>query len=187
MRSLVAPLVVASLAYLGTMADNFVAFSAQLALTDGDRHRRAAVGQVTAVVAMVLVALAVGRSLHAIPLGWFGLLALAPFSFAVHAWRTRAAPRAARRRGGLTTFLVTLSIGGDNVAVWTPLFRAGGLGHVTAVAASFAFWEILFLASSRALARHPRVVDWSVRHAPRALPAIYAALGLLVLVECHLY
>lgn len=187
MRSLTASLVVASLAYLGTMADNLVAFSAQLALTDGDRHRRATVGQVAGVVAMVLVALVVGRSLSAVPLAWFGLLALAPFAFAAHAWRTRGTPRAARRRGGLTTFLLTLSIGGDNVAVWTPLFRAGGPGHVAAVAAAFAFWEVLFLASSRTLARHPRVVDWSVRHAPRALPAVYAALGVLVLVECHLY
>lgn len=187
MPSFAVVVVVASLAYLGTMCDNFVAFTAQLSLTDPSRYRRLAIAQVAGVVAMVAVALAVGRVLKGVPLGWFAVLAAAPFAFAVHAWRVRHTERTAHPHGAFATFILTVSIGGDNVAVWTPLFRGDGLVHSVTALAAFAAWEVTFVAASRALARHRRVVAWSVAYAPRVMPFVYAGLGVLVLVESHPY
>jgi cadmium resistance protein CadD (predicted permease) len=185
--SFAAVIVVASLAYLGTMCDNFVAFTAQLSLTERARYRRLTTAQVTGVLAMVAIAFALGRVLKAIPLGWFALLALAPFGFAVHAWRVRHREPAAHQHGALAIFVLTVSIGGDNIAVWTPLFRGGGLAHGALALGAFAVWEVVFVAASRALSVHRRVVAWSVAHAPRVMPVVYAGLGVLVLVECHPY
>jgi cadmium resistance protein CadD (predicted permease) len=113
------------------------------------------------------------------------LLCVAPFAFAIHAWRHRDTPREQYRRGGLTTFAITLALGGDNLAVWIPLLRANSLAHGLIVAGVFAFLDIVFLVGAQRLALHPRVVSWGRRHAPAMIPYVYIALGVLILWECH--
>lgn len=179
--------VVSFLAYLGTMADNFVAFSAQLVLTDASRWRRVTYAQALAVLTMVILSAGIGSLLRAVPLRWLGLLALAPFAFAWHAYQRRGATRPPQRRGAVTTFVLTLGIGGDNLAVWIPLLRSRDLAHDAATLATFALGEVLFVATARRLARHPRVADWAADHGPRVMWVVYGLLGVLVLVECHLY
>jgi cadmium resistance protein CadD (predicted permease) len=134
---------------------------------------------------LLLVAAALGAVLAPIPVRWIGLLCVAPFAFAVHAWRHRDTPREQYRRGGITTFAITLALGGDNLAVWIPLLRANSLPHGLIVGAVFAGLEAVFLLSAQRLALHPRVVAWGRRHAPAVIPFVYVALGALILVECH--
>ena len=71
----------------------------------------------------MLVALAGGDRRAArrrYPLRWVGLLCVAPFGFAIYAWRHRDAPREQYKRGSITTFAMTLALGGDNIAVVDP-------------------------------------------------------------------
>ena len=186
MQALPGDFLVAALAYLGTMVDNYFAFAAQLVLTPPERHRRVAWAQVLGVAALVGIAGAVGSALSAVPLRLVGVLALAPFALAVHAWRRRRVPaREQYRRGVTTTFLATLALGGDNVAVWIPLLRATGLEGALAMLATFAVLELVFVTSAQRLATRPSVVTWGTRYAPRLVPIVYAALGVLILVECH--
>jgi cadmium resistance protein CadD (predicted permease) len=175
----------ASLAYIGTMVDNFFAFSAQLIVTEAKRYRRVCWSQASAVTVLVVLAAGVGELLTAIPERWIGLLCVAPFAFAVHAWRHRQSPHEQFRRGAITTFLITLAIGGDNVAVWIPLFRSSGLRHAFMAIAVFVIWELIFLFSARRLASHPRVVTWGRAHMPALMPYVYVLLGVLILIECH--
>jgi cadmium resistance protein CadD (predicted permease) len=179
--------VVTSLAFLGTMVDNYFAFAAQLVVTERTRFRRVSWAQAIGVTTIVVIASGVGSLLAPIPLRWVGLLSIAPFAFAVHAWRRRTSPREQFRRGGITTFMITMALGGDNLAVWIPLFRADGFVHAVVTAATFALWEVLFLVSAQRLASHPRVVKWGADHAPTFMPFVYVALGLLILIECHTF
>jgi cadmium resistance protein CadD (predicted permease) len=184
-HSLVAIIVVASLAFIGTMCDNFFAFAAQLLVTDRTRYRRVSWGQALGVAALLIISLGVSSLLSPIPTRWIGLLAVVPWALATHAWRQRHSPtREQFRRGALTTFALTIALGGDNLAVWIPLLRANGVVHALVAIVVFAIWEILFIASAQALVQQPRVVHWGVTHAPSFVPWIYAALGLLILVEC---
>jgi cadmium resistance protein CadD (predicted permease) len=167
------------------MVDNFFAFSAQLIVTEPARYRRVCWAQGAAVTVLVIIAGGVGTLLTAIPVRWIGLLCLAPFGFAIHAWRHRQSPHEQFRRGAITTFVVTLAIGGDNVAVWIPLFRSSGLGHAFVAVAVFVIWELIFLFSARRLASHPRIVGWGRAHMPALMPFVYVVLGVLILFECR--
>ncbi len=187
MHTIVGVVLVASLAFLGTMIDNFFAFSAQLVLTEPARYRRVSWAHAAAVAVLVVLAAGVGTLLDAIPVRWVGLLCVAPFGFALHAWRHREAPHEQFRRGAVTTFLVTLAIGGDNVAVWIPLFRSAGLRHGAIALATFVVWDLIFLYCAKELATHPKVVEWGRAHMPGLMPYVYVLLGVLILLECRTF
>jgi cadmium resistance protein CadD (predicted permease) len=184
-HSILGVIIVALLSYIGTMFDNFFAFAAQLLVTDPSRFRRVSWAQAVGVATLLLISAAVGSFLTLIPLPWVGLLCLAPFGLGVHAYRQRATPpREQFRRGAITTFALTLALGGDNLAVWIPLLRANGVFHAVITLVVFALMEFLFLVGAQSLVRHPRVVTWGAKHAPSMLPWVYFALGVLILFEC---
>lgn len=185
MHTILSVIVVAILAFLGTMFDNFFAFSAQLIVTEKNRVRRVSYAQALGVATLLVVAGGIGSLLTPIPLPWVGLLCLAPWALAWYAWRNRKKePREVFRRGALTTFAMTLALGGDNLGVWIPLLRADGIAHAIVTVAIFAVMELLFLVSAQAFASHPRVVEWGTKHAPSFMPWLYFGLGVLILIEC---
>jgi cadmium resistance protein CadD (predicted permease) len=185
-RAVLAVVLVASLAFVGTMFDNYFAFAAQLVVTDRSRFRRVGWAQALGVASLLVVAGAVGTLLAAVPLRWVGLLCVAPWALALHAWRHRDSPAHEQyRRGAVTTYAVTLALGGDNLAVWAPLLRAAGFARGLGTLGVFAAWEAVFVLSATALASHPRVVAWGSRWGPALVPWVYLALGVLILVECH--
>ena len=121
MHTILSVIVVAVLAYLGTMFDNFFAFAAQLIVTDEKRVRRVSYAQALGVATLLVLAGGVGSLLAPIPLPWVGLLCLAPWALAWHAWRQPGSPRMKiSRRGAITTFVTTLALGGDNLAGESP-------------------------------------------------------------------
>ena len=185
MHTILSVIVVAILAFAGTMFDNFFAFAAQLLVTEEQRVRRVSYAQAFGVATLLVLAGGIGSLLTPIPLPWVGLLCLAPWALAWHAWRHRKKePNEVFRRGALTTFLMTLALGGDNLAVWIPLLRADGVFHSFVTVAVFAVMELLFIICARAVTTQPRVVAWGTKHAPAFLPWLYFGLGVLILIEC---
>jgi cadmium resistance protein CadD (predicted permease) len=180
-------IVVSSLAFVGTMFDNFFAFAAQLIVTDHAKYRRVAWAQGIAVAVLIALAGGIGALLAPVPLRWVGLLCVAPFGFAIYAWRHREQPREQYKRGSITTFAMTLALGGDNIAVWIPLLRANGVTRAIVTVVVFACWDVIFLFSAQRLAQHPKVVTWGRAHAPTALPIVYVLLGVLILLECRTF
>lgn len=167
------------------MFDNFFAFAAQLALTPRERYRRVSSAQALGVASLVLLAAIVGSVLLSVPTRWIGVLALAPWALAVHGWQHRGDPtRDQYRRGALTTFTITLALGGDNLAVWIPLLRANGSSREVLTVALFALWEAVFILAAKSLASHPRVVAWGTRYGRSLIPIVYLGLGILILLEC---
>jgi len=184
-HSILSVIVLATLAFVGTMFDNFFAFAAQLLVTDPKRFKRVSWAQALGVVALILIAGGIGSLLTPIPLPWIGILCLAPWALGVHAWRQRDRPPSETfRRGAITTFVMTLALGGDNLAVWIPLLRANGVLHAILSVCVFGALEFLFLVSARALTSRPKVVEWGSKYAPRSVPWIYFGLGVLILIEC---
>jgi cadmium resistance protein CadD (predicted permease) len=184
-HTIVAVIIFASLAFIGTMLDNYFAFAAQLLVTDQSRYRRVSWAQAFGIITLLLIAAGIGGLLAPVPTKWIGIFALAPWALALHAWRTRDKPTHEQfRRGALTTFTLTLALGGDNLAVWIPLLRASGAVHAFITLIVFALWEVLFITSAQALVSHPKVVTWGDRHAKSFVPWIYIGLGVLILLEC---
>ncbi len=185
MPSVAAALVAGSLAFVGATADDVAALGAQLALTEPGRRRRVRRAQAVGVTALAAVAVVLGETLRVVPLAWFSPLALFPLAFAVRAWSTRHREVVARRRGAVATALVTVSTGGDAVALWTPLVRGSDAARLVVVLAAFVAWELALLGVTGALARHERPRRWARVATARGRPALYVALAALVLVECH--
>ena len=185
MHSILSVIVIAALAYVGTMFDNFFAFAAQLSLTERTRFQRVSIAHAWGVATLLLIAAGVGTLLTALPLRWVGLLCVAPFALATYAWRQRLQPANEQfRRGAITTFTLCLALGGDNIAVWIPLLRANGSLHEVLIIVVFALWEVLFIAGAQAIAGHPRVVAFGERFGRNLIPWVYLGLGVLILFEC---
>ena len=184
MQSLIGVVAAASFAFVGTMFDDFFAFAAQLIPTAPERHARVGWAHAISIALLVAVAAGVGSVLASVPLALVGLLAIAPWALAWHAFKNPVV-RQQHRRGIVTTFAITFSLGGDNIAVWVPLLRANGLLHGVLTVATFASWELIFVVFAQALASHEGVVAWGERFAPRVVPWLYVALGFVILVECH--
>jgi len=184
-HTILSVIIVAILAFLGTMFDNFFAFAAQLIVTEKNRVRRVSYAQALGVAALLILSAGIGSLLAPIPLPWVGLLCLAPWALAWHAWRNRdKTPKEVYRRGALTTFVMTLALGGDNIAVWIPLLRANGIAHAVVTVVVFAAMELLFIVVAQKITGHPRIVAWGTKHAPAFLPWMYFGLGVLILIEC---
>ncbi len=167
------------------MFDNFFAFAAQLVVTDRARYRRVGWGQALGVATLIILATTVGSLLAPVPLPWIGVLCVAPWALGVHAWRKRHEPVGEQyRRGAITTFALTLALGGDNLAVWIPLLRANGAIDSVVTVAVFITWDVLFVISAQSLTRQPRVVTWGRDYAPSLIPVVYFGLGVLILFEC---
>ncbi len=185
MHTILSVVIVAILAFVGTMFDNFFAFAAQLIVTEEKRVRRVSYAQALGVATLLALAGGIGSLLEPIPLPWVGLLCVAPWALAWYAWRKRHQPPSeVFRRGALTTFAMTLALGGDNLAVWIPLLRANGIAHAFVTVIVFAAMELMFIVTAKGLTRHPGLVAWGTKHAPAFLPWLYFGLGALILLEC---
>ena len=77
--------------------------------------------------------------------------------------------------------LVTLAAGGDNLAVYIPLFRQGGASKLSAIALVFVAGEIVVTAAVLAAGRHPRARAVMARLGAVAVPLLLCAVGVLVL------
>ena len=79
--------------------------------------------------------------------------------------------------------LITISAGGDNLAVYIPLFRVGGATNVGAILAVFVLGEVLVTWIVLAGGRHPRARSVMLRLGHLAVPILLCCIGVLVMVE----
>ncbi|MEU1689608.1 cadmium resistance transporter [Micromonospora sp. NPDC005707] len=140
-------------------------------------------GQYAGIGALVGVAVVVAAGLLVVPDPWTGLLGLLPIALGVRALLARRGddePPAVV--GGLLGVAgVTVANGADNVAVYVPVFRsldpATGLAWLLVFAALVAVW----CAAAALLGNHPRVVSLVGRAGHWLVPAVFIALGVVIL------
>ena len=96
--------------------------------------------------------------------------------------RGRAVDRAVGR-SFTAAALVTIAAGGDNLAVYIPLFRVGGLTNVSAIVAVFIAGEAGLTALILWGGRHPRARTIMGRVGHIAVPVVLCVLGVVVMVQ----
>jgi cadmium resistance protein CadD (predicted permease) len=79
--------------------------------------------------------------------------------------------------------LVTIAAGGDNLAVYIPLFRVGGVTNVGAVVAVFLVGEALVTWVIVTGGRHPKARGVMLRLGHLAVPILLCCIGVLVMVQ----
>ena len=177
-------------AFAGTNIDNAAVTVAMIAAAPAQRAKRIALGQVIGFVLLVIGAIGMAVLLFEIPTRIIGLFGLVPLILGLrgllllrHAeGRSRVASRAIGS-GVVAATVITIGAGGDNLAVYIPLFRVAGFAGTAASLLVFAVGEVLLTLFVLRAGRHPRV-----RHAVTAIgvfaaPILYCAIGILVLVE----
>jgi cadmium resistance protein CadD (predicted permease) len=191
---------IATAAFVGTNVDNTVVTAALVAGAPLDRAHRIAAGQVVGFVALVCIAGAAAALLFEFSPPAVGLLGFVPLAIGVRGligllgrggtgeghtrsrWRRRPATDRAVGRGLTAAALVTLAAGGDNLAVYIPLFRQGGAGKLAAIALVFVAGEVGVTAAILAAGRHPRARSVMTRLGAVAVPLLLCAVGVLVLL-----
>jgi cadmium resistance protein CadD (predicted permease) len=86
-------------------------------------------------------------------------------------------------RGFIAAALVTIAAGGDNLAVYIPLFRVGGGTHTGAVAAVFVLGEVAVTVLVLWAGRHPRARAVMDRAGSLAIPLLLCVVGILVMLQ----
>jgi cadmium resistance protein CadD (predicted permease) len=177
-------------AFAATNIDNAVVTVAMIAAAPATRSRRIAFGQVMGFTLVVIGALAMAALLFEIPTRVIGLLGLVPLILGVRALlglrhaeeRSRVARRAVGS-GVVAALAVTVGAGGDNLAVYIPLFRVDHLAGTAETLLVFALGELLLTLFVLWAGLHPRVRTVVTTFGVFAAPILYCAIGLAVLFE----
>jgi cadmium resistance protein CadD (predicted permease) len=191
---------IAAAAFVGTNIDNTVVTATLVAGAPLDRARRIAAGQVVGFVAIVCIAAAAAALLFEFSPAAVGLLGLVPLAIGMRGliglvahrdpagdhtgsrWRRSRATDRAVGRSLTAAALVTLAAGGDNLAVYIPLFRQGGASKFSAIALVFVVGEVGVTAAILAAGRHPRARGVMTRLGAVAVPLLLCGVGVLVLL-----
>ncbi len=188
---LAADIGVAAAAFIGTNIDNGLVAMAMVAGAPAERARRIALGQVVGFVVLVGVAAAASAVLFEFSARTVGLLGLVPLVLGIrglvllrHAeGRAGAAARRAVGSGFVAASLVTIAAGGDNLAVYIPLFRVGGVTNIGATAIAFSAGELLLTIFILQVGRQPHLRQVTARLGAIAVPILMCAVGMLVLIQ----
>jgi cadmium resistance protein CadD (predicted permease) len=162
------------------------------------RPREVVAGQLVAM--FLLVGLSLLGALLAIVIApaYVGLLGLAPLSIGIVAlFRRRdatadeALPQLNRRGSGVARVvavtLVTIANGGDNLAVYIPLFASRGRIEQAIMGGVFLSMTAVWCWAAQSLINHPRFGAPIRRYSRPASPYVLIALGLYILIDSRSY
>ncbi|MCX4388357.1 cadmium resistance transporter [Micromonospora peucetia] len=139
-------------------------------------------GQYLGIGALVLASAVVAAGLLVVPEPWTGLLGLLPVALGVRALLDRDTDDAPAVVGStLGVAGVTIANGADNIAVYVPVFRALGPADSAVFLLVFVVLIALWCAAGAWLGGHPRVVRLVGRVGHRLVPAIFIAIGVVIL------
>jgi cadmium resistance protein CadD (predicted permease) len=177
-------------AFAGTNIDNTVVTLAMVATAPPERARRIATGQILGFTVLVVGAIAMALILFEISTRIIGLLGVVPLALGIrgllglrHAEGRERLSKRAFGSGVIAAMLITIGAGGDNLAVYIPLFRLARVRGTIGALLIFAAGEALLTLFVLRAGRHPRVRAIATAIGVVAAPLLYCAIGILVLLE----
>ena len=178
-------LAAAAAAFVGTNLDDLLILMLLFAQAD-DRagRRRIAAGQYLGIGALTTFSMLCALGLGRVPGEYLRLLGLVPILLGLRAWRTRNQPaEAVSSVGVLSTALLTMANGGDNLGVYIPLLAGYAPGQLAVTAAVFALLCGLWCLLGAKLAALPRVQAVILRWKGILVPVVLILLGLSIILS----
>jgi cadmium resistance protein CadD (predicted permease) len=153
------------------------------------RARHVVLGQYLGIAVLTVASMACALAALAIPATWVGLLGLLPVAIGVrklYKARRRGeepAPPQVAGTAALSVVAVIVANGGDNLAIYIPLFASQGRSSWLLLAGVFAILTGLWCVVGLSLVRHRTLGPLLRRHGLRVLPWLLIALGVYIIVR----
>jgi cadmium resistance transport/sequestration family protein len=180
--------------FAGTNVDDLVVLTVLFLAaraTGRPRPWRIWAGQYAGIGVLVLVSVLAALGLAIVPDRWVGLLGLVPIAVGVRglirAARDTAGEPPVAAAGILPVAGITIANGADNIAVYTPAFRALGVAGTAVVVAVFAVLVAVWCAAAARLGSHRRVIAVVERHGHWLVPLVFIVIGVVIILESDLF
>jgi cadmium resistance protein CadD (predicted permease) len=141
-------------------------------------------GQYLGFSAILLVSFTAALGLRVVPVEWVGLLGLIPLLLGIRGLlklirtrRDRDSDPPVLVTGLLSVVAVTVANGGDNIALYTPVFRIIGVADAALTLAVFAVCTALWCLAGQLAVSHQRVVEMLQRSSRWLVPVVFVVLG----------
>ena len=172
-----------AVAFAATNLDDLVLLAAFFA-DRSYRPRSVVAGQYAGIALLYGASAAAAFAAWVIPQGYIALLGLLPIAIGVAKLREASDSKKALPRTGslFSVAAVTVANGGDNVAVYVPVFATRALADVLIIGAVFAVMTALWCYAASRLVFHPGWGHAIRRHGRRAVPWVLIALGAWILL-----
>lgn len=148
-------------------------------------------GQYLGFSVILLVAFTAALGLRVVPVQWVGLMGFIPLLLGIRGLitlvRTRSDPDPPVIATGLLSVVaVTVANGGDNLALYTPVFRIIGVADAALTLAVFAVCTALWCLAGQLAVSHQRVVEILQRWGRWLVPVVFLVLGVYIFARSGL-
>jgi len=161
------------------------------------RAREVVAGQVVGMGALIAAGVFLSTVARLVPSRYIGLLGTIPVVLGVVklVQRGRSAddeehlsrPSGGTFGKGLAVALVTVANGGDNLAVYVPVFTTRTRPELAAMIVVFLVLVAVWCGAGHYLVNHPRMGRHLRLHARQVTPLVFIALGLFILIKSRAY
>jgi cadmium resistance protein CadD (predicted permease) len=150
--------------------------------------RHVVLGQCLGIAALIAASIVFSLVGLVIPPAYVGLLGVVPLALGLWQLFQRKSPvedeqPASPRANVLAVAAVTVANGGDNLAVYTPLFATRGPWEIALLAAVFLVMTGLWCVVARYLVHHPMLGQPIRKYGRILMPWVLVALGAYILAE----
>ncbi len=176
----------AAAAFVATNIDDLFVLMLLFGQAEGrSARRKICLGQLLGIAFLTAVSVVCALGLGRVPKAWLRLLGLVPLILGIRAWKKRSGEeeQAPSAVGLLSTALLTVANGGDNLGVYIPLFAGFDGGQLTLCAGVFVLMTLLWCLLGARLAALPRVAGVIGRYKGILVPVVLILLGLHILLS----
>jgi cadmium resistance protein CadD (predicted permease) len=137
---------------------------------------------------LTVISLLAALGLTSVPERWAGVLGLIPFTLGVRklvlAIRARnhdqrSSPVLVRGLAGVMG--LTIANGGDNIAAYTPVFRALSAGRTALTLAVFTVGVSVWCLAGSLLVAHPKITQAIAEYGQWIIPVVYILIGFYII------
>jgi cadmium resistance transport/sequestration family protein len=175
----------ATLAFAATNVDDLFLL---LVIYGQSRPRAIVLGQYIGCAAIVVASWVISRGAVLLRQEWIGLLGLAPLAIGLKGLaalraRERDKRHVTAKMGAWAVAVVTIADGGDNIAVYVPLFARRSWSELAPMLVVFAVMVGIWCAAAARLARLPGLASTLERWGYWIAPVVLVALGAYIFIS----
>ena len=173
------------IAYTGTNIDDIFVLMILLAQTRA--KGRMIAGHFLGVGLLTAISMLGALGLQNLPLKYAGLLGLVPIGLGIRAWFSQGDEEMEAKSVGIFSMaVITLGNGADNVGVYIPLFTGYSGGERVGAVIIFLCLTALWVWLANSLAEFPKVKAVIEKYKDIAIPVVFIALGLFIILDSGL-